>query len=198
MYRFGIGVYLVDNPVAAHWYVQWHTQEAVLARGGALVQRREPETSGRRQHQRRQDDGGGRHRAGAIAGEPGHFECVLRPAPLRASPAGYFGTVQPAAGVNPSPVRFPMGPMAGDRYYCGFPPDMPPIEHREADIPATPSRADPVARFHAMARTDIWSPRPEPALPPESPTFVILRDARCPPPARVLLASGVQWPPVVD
>jgi hypothetical protein len=44
-FRHGIGVYLMDDAHAGHHYVLHHLQEAVVARGEALVQHRPPSLS---------------------------------------------------------------------------------------------------------------------------------------------------------
>jgi hypothetical protein len=44
-YRYGVGVYTIDDALAAHSYVQHHLQAAIVAKGEALVQHRQPQMS---------------------------------------------------------------------------------------------------------------------------------------------------------
>jgi hypothetical protein len=192
---FGVGVYGIPDAISGQWYIQHHTQQAVLARGGALIQHRVPQGGGNPGSAFSADGmmwvddilpqpiliwgwppgaGGAQFIDGLIEpapgavtfamvpieGEPGHFDRVLQPAP-RYIPTGRFDPALPAPGINPPLVRFPMAPRHGDIYACGFPPDMPPIDARQADIPAMREQQALLMRVQregACARMGKWRP----------------------------------------
>jgi hypothetical protein len=160
MWRFGVGVYDVDPAIATHPRVQWHTQEAVLARGGALIQHRVPVMHG--------NPGGAIHADGAMWVtdiEPGEIWIWTWP-PGWSGFSFVDGLIEPA----PDAIVFRMQPIEGQpgqfERVAERTPRYVPAGRFSTPLPVS-GVEPPLLRFPAPARVgDVYHYGGAPHMPP--------------------------------
>jgi hypothetical protein len=189
--RYGVGCYDIPDPVAAHWYVQWHTQAAVLARGGALIQHRDPIVTGW---------------AGANCYADGMgVVSSIEPQPIDiwSWPPGYAGAAFIEGLIEPAPGAMVarMVEIEPGHFDLRLEPAPYHVPHRRFSSPMpVPGITPPVLRPPSDPRiNDIWVPGVQPGSPPIDPMIASIPTSltRVDPVARfqAMAASGDIWSP---
>jgi hypothetical protein len=166
-YVLGVGVYDIPVPFASHWYVQHHTQAAVLARGGLLLQHRDPPMN---TWAGVNFFGDGVTEVGNI--EPQEIEIWTWPPWAGGSPQFIDGSVEPAPwAVTFIMVEIPDRPGHYERVLAPAPMTIPPGRFSHA-TPSSGIAGSPVRWPSAPKIGDVYLPGLMPGTAPVDPQTV--------------------------